>query len=213
MPKPSNSKTLRKRAAEYNQQLVLHIALARKQDQVTAAIERQTEAGVRQAEKEAELYAYLSDIGAKLASGDFEFGRHNQNKGFYEWKQASEQLQSSLVNHFNEIMAGGDSLAEKARRVQQMFQPQVRYGDKIRMDDVSMRKINRMRSDVRELGGGGDRGGRSGFAGRSRGAELRRGVLAVADFGRGGCFHLCRWIKRCCGRRFDADTEEHRETQ
>lgn len=144
--------TLRKRAAEYNQQLVLHIALARKQDQVTAAIERQTEAGVRQAEKEAELYAYLSDIGAKLASGDFEFGRHNQNKGFYEWKQASEQLQSSLVNHFNEIMAGGDSLAEKARRVQQMFQPQVRYGDKIRMDDVSMRKINRMRSDVRELG-------------------------------------------------------------
>ena len=202
--------TLRKRAAEYNQQLVLHIALARKQDQVTAAIERQTEAGVRQAEKEAELYAYLSDIGAKLASGDFEFGRHNQNKGFYEWKQASEQLQSSLVNHFNEIMAGGDSLAEKARRVQQMFQPQVRYGDKIRMDDVSMRKINRMRSDVRELG---EEVTEAGFAGRSRGAELRRGVLAVADFGRGGCFHLCRWIKRCCGRRFDADTEEHRGTQ
>lgn len=144
--------TLRKRAAEYNQQLVLRIALARKQDQVTAAIERQTEAGVRQAEKEAELYAYLSDIGTRLASGDFEFGRHNQNKGFYEWKQASEQLQSSLVNHFNDIMAGGDSLAEKARRVQQMFQPQARYGDKIRMDDVSMRKINRMRSDVRELG-------------------------------------------------------------
>lgn len=144
--------TLRKRAAEYNQQLVLRIALARKQDQVTAAIERQTEAGVRQAEKEAELYAYLSDIGTKLASGDFEFGRHNQNKGFYEWKQASEQLQSSLINHFNDIMAGGDSLAEKARRVQQMFQPQARYGDKIRMDDVSMRKINRMRSDVRELG-------------------------------------------------------------
>ena len=144
--------TLRKRAAEYNQQLVLRIALARKQDQVTAAIERQTEAGVRQAEKEAELYAYLSDIGTKLASGDFEFGRHNQNKGFYEWKQASEQLQASLVNHFNDIMAGGDSLAEKARRVQQMFQPQARYGDKIRMDDVSMRKINRMRSDVRELG-------------------------------------------------------------
>ena len=144
--------TLRKRAAEYNQQLVLRIALARKQDQVTAAIERQTEAGVRQAEKEAELYAYLSDIGTKLVSGDFEFGRHNQNKGFYEWKQASEQLQSSLVNHFNDIMAGGDSLAEKARRVQQMFQPQARYGDKIRMDDVSMRKINRMRSDVRELG-------------------------------------------------------------
>lgn len=144
--------TLRKRAAEYNQQLVLRIALARKQDQVTAAIERQTEAGVRQAEKEAELYAYLSDIGARLASGDFEFGRHNQNKGFYEWKQASEQLQSSLINHFNEIMSGGDSLAEKARRVQQMFQPQARYGDKIRMDDVSMRKINRMRSDVRELG-------------------------------------------------------------
>lgn len=144
--------TLRKRAAEYNQQLVLRIALARKQDQVTAAIARQTEAGVRQAEKEAELYAYLSDIGTKLASGDFEFGRHNQNKGFYEWKQASEQLQSSLINHFNDIMAGGDSLAEKARRVQQMFQPQVRYGDKIRMDDVSMRKINRMRSDVRELG-------------------------------------------------------------
>lgn len=144
--------TLRKRAAEYNQQLVLRIALARKQDQVTAAIERQTEAGVRQAEKEAELYAYLSDIGTRLASGDFEFGRHNQNKGFYEWKQASEQLQSSLINHFNDIMAGGDSLAEKARRVQQMFQPQARYGDKIRMDDVSMRKINRMRSDVRELG-------------------------------------------------------------
>lgn len=144
--------TLRKRAAEYNQQLVLRIALARKQDQVTAAIERQTEAGVRQAEKEAELYAYLSDIGTKLASGDFEFGRHNQNKGFYEWEQASEQLQSSLINHFNDIMAGGDSLAEKARRVQQMFQPQARYGDKIRMDDVSMRKINRMRSDVRELG-------------------------------------------------------------
>lgn len=144
--------TLRKRAAEYNQQLVLRIALARKQDQVTAAIERQTEAGVRQAEKEAELYAYLSDIGAKLASGDFEFGRHNQNKGFYEWKQASEQLQSSLINHFNEIMASGDSFAEKARRVQQMFQPQARYGDKIRMDDVSMRKINRMRGDVRELG-------------------------------------------------------------
>lgn len=144
--------TLRKRAAEYNQQLVLRIALARKQDQVTAAIERQTEAGVRQAEKEAELYAYLSDIGTKLVSGDFEFGRHNQNKGFYEWKQASEQLQSSLINHFNDIMAGGDSLAEKARRVQQMFQPQARYGDKIRMDDVSMRKINRMRSDVRELG-------------------------------------------------------------
>ena len=83
--------TLRKRAAEYNQQLVLRIALARKQDQVTAAIERQTEAGVRQAEKEAELYAYLSDIGTRLASGDFEFGRHNQNKGFYEWKQASDQ--------------------------------------------------------------------------------------------------------------------------
>lgn len=144
--------TLRKRAAEYNQQLVLRIALARKQDQVTAAIERQTEAGVRQAEKEAELYAYLSDIGTRLASGDFEFGRHNQNKGFYEWKQASEQLQSSLINHFNDIMAGGDSLAEKARRVQQMFQPQARYGDKIRMDDVSMRKINRIRSDVRELG-------------------------------------------------------------
>lgn len=144
--------TLRKRAAEYNQQLVLRIALARKQDQVTAAIERQTEAGVRQAEKEAELYAYLSDIGTKLASGDFEFGRHNQNKGFYEWKQASEQLQASLINHFNDIMAGGNSLAEKARRVQQMFQPQARYGDKIRMDDVSMRKINRMRSDVRELG-------------------------------------------------------------
>lgn len=144
--------TLRKRAAEYNQQLVLRIALARKQDQVTAAIERQTEAGVRQAEKEAELYAYLSDIGTRLASGDFEFGRHNQNKGFYEWKQASEQLQGSLINHFNDIMAGGDSLAEKARRVQQMFQPQARYGDKIRMDDVSMRKINRMRSDVRELG-------------------------------------------------------------
>ena len=144
--------TLRKRAAEYNQQLVLRIALARKQDQVTTAIERQTEAGVRQAEKEAELYAYLSDIGTKLASGDFEFGRHNQNKGFYEWKQASEQLQVSLFNLFNDIMAGGDSLAEKARRVQQMFQPQARYGDKIRMDDVSMRKINRMRSDVRELG-------------------------------------------------------------
>lgn len=144
--------TLRKRAAEYNQQLVLRIALARKQDQVTAAIERQTEAGVRQAEKEAELYAYLSDIGTKLESGDFEFGRHNQNKGFYEWKQASEQLQNSLINHFNDIMAGGNSLAEKARRVQQMFQPQARYGDKIRMDDVSMRKINRMRSDVRELG-------------------------------------------------------------
>ena len=144
--------TLRKRAAEYNQQLVLRIALARKQDQVTAAIERQTEAGVRQAEKEAELYAYLSDIGTKLVSGDFEFGRHNQNKGFYEWKQASEQLQSSLINLFNDIMAGGDSLAEKARRVQQMFQPQARYGDKIRMDDVSMRKINRRRSDVRELG-------------------------------------------------------------
>ena len=131
--------TLRKRAAEYNQQLVLRIALARKQDQVTAAIERQTEAGVRQAEKEAELYAYLSDIGTKLESGDFEFGRHNQNKGFYEWKQASEQLQNSLINHFNDIMAGGNSLAEKARRVQQMFQPQARYGDKIRMDDVSMR--------------------------------------------------------------------------
>lgn len=144
--------TLKKRAAEYNQQLVLRIALARKQDQVAAAIERQTEAGVRQAEKEAELYAYLSDIGAKLASGDFHFGQYSQNKGFFEWKKASEQLQSSLINHFNEIMAGGDSLAEKARRVQQMFRPQARYDDRIRMDDVSVGKINRMRYDVYELG-------------------------------------------------------------
>lgn len=144
--------TLKKRASEYNQQLVLRIALARKQDQVAAAIEAQTEATVRQKDKEAELYKYLSQIEAKLNSGDFQFGRHNQNKGFYEWTQASEQMQRNLINHFNEIMASGDSMAEKARKVQLMFQPPTNYADKIRMDDVSMRKIRSVRGDIFELG-------------------------------------------------------------
>ena len=144
--------TLKKRAAEYNQQLVLRIALARKQDQVTAAIEKQTEAGVKQAEKEAQLYAYLSDIGAKLNSGDFEFGRYSYQKGYTEWSKAAGQLQKNLINHFNDIMAGGDSLAEKARKVQQMFSPENPRGDKIRMDDVSQRKIRGVRGDISELG-------------------------------------------------------------
>lgn len=142
--------TLKKRAAEYNQQLVLRIALARKQDQVAAAIERQTEAGVKQAEKEAQLYAYLSDIGAKLNSGDFEFGRFNENKRFHEWEQASDSLQRNLINHFNEIMASGSSLADKAWKIKMMFDkgPQNRFTDKIRMDDVSPSKIGRMISSI-----------------------------------------------------------------
>ncbi|MDL2230232.1 hypothetical protein LJB87_00365, partial [Alistipes sp. OttesenSCG-928-L06] len=140
--------TLKKRAAEYNQQLVLRIALARKQDQVAAAIERQTEAGVKQAEKEAELYAYISQIGARLASGDFEYGRHNPTKGFHEWEKASESLQRNLVNHFNEIMAGGDTLAVKARKVQQMFAPAGRFSDKIDMPGISLSKISRMTARI-----------------------------------------------------------------
>lgn len=143
--------TLKKRAAEYNQQLVLRIALARKQDQVAAAIERQTEAGVKQAEKEAKLYAYLADIGAKLQSGDFEFGRHNPNKGFFEWAKASEQVQRHLINHFNDIMASGDTMAQKANRVYQMFNPGDRFRDQIRMDDVSPAKLNRMSYSIRGL--------------------------------------------------------------
>ncbi len=143
--------TLKKRAAEYNQQLVLRIALARKQDQVAAAIERQTEAGVKQAEKEAQIYAYLSDIGAKLAANQFEFGRHNPNKGFFEWAKASEQLQRNLINHFNDIMASGDTMAQKAHRVQQMFSPGDRFRDQIRMDGVSASKLGRMSHSVTGL--------------------------------------------------------------
>lgn len=146
--------TLKKRAQEYNQQLVLRIALARKQDQVAAAIERQTEAGVKQAEKEAQLYAYLSEIGAKLNSGDFEFGRFNENKRFHEWEQASESLQRNLINHFNEIMASGSSLADKAWQIQRMFDkgPQNRFTDKIRMDGISPGKLRSFYSDIRGLG-------------------------------------------------------------
>ncbi|GAB0481642.1 hypothetical protein KML24007_03880 [Alistipes indistinctus] len=145
--------TLKKRAAEYNQQLVLRIALARKQDQVAAAIERQTEAGVKQAQKEAEIYAYLSNIGAKLQSGDFEYGRHNPNKGFFEWAKASEQVQRNLINHFNDIMASGDTMAQKAHRISQMFSPGDRFRDKIDMDGVSASKLGRMSHSVGKLQG------------------------------------------------------------
>lgn len=143
--------TLKKRAQEYNQQLVLRIALARKQDQVAAAIERQTEAGVKQAEKEAEIYAYLSNIGTKLASGDFEYGRHNPNKGFFEWAKASEQVQRNLINHFNDIMTSGDTMAQKANRVYQMFSPGDRFRDKIDMDGVSPSRLGRMSHSVGKL--------------------------------------------------------------
>lgn len=143
--------TLKKRAAEYNQQLVLRIALARKQDQVAAAIEAQTEAGVKQAEKEAQIYAYLADIGTKLQSGSFEFGRHNPNKGFFEWAKASEQVQRNLINHFNDIMASGDTMAQKANRIYQMFNPGDRFRDQIRMDGVSPSKLSRMSHSVRGL--------------------------------------------------------------
>lgn len=143
--------TLKKRAAEYNQQLVLRIALARKQDQVAAAIEAQTEAGVKQAEKEAQIYSYLSDIGAKLASGDFEFGRQNPTKGYREWTKASEELQRNLINHFNEIMASGDTMAQKAWQVHNMFSHGDRQRDVIRMDGISASKLGRMSSSVRGL--------------------------------------------------------------
>lgn len=145
--------TLKKRAQEYNQQLVLRIALARKQDQVAAAIERQTEAGVKQAEKEAQLYAYLSEIGTRLNSGDFEFGRFNENKRFHEWEQASESLQRNLINHFNEIMASGSSLADKAWQIQRMFDkgPQNRFTDKIRMDGISPGKLRGFYTDIKGL--------------------------------------------------------------
>ena len=143
--------TLKKRAQEYNQQLVLRIALARKQDQVAAAIERQTEAGVKQAEKEAQIYSYLSDIGVKLASGDFEYGRQNPTKGYREWTKASEDLQRNLINHFNEIMASGDTMAQKAHRVSQMFSPGDRQRDNIRMDGISSSKLGRMSHSVHGL--------------------------------------------------------------
>lgn len=143
--------TLKKRAQEYNQQLVLRIALARKQDQVAAAIEAQTEAGVKQAEKEAEIYAYLSDIGAKLASGDFELGRQNPTKGYREWTQASETMQRNLINHFNEIMTSGDTMAQKAWQVHNMFSHGDRQRDVIRMDGVSATKLSRMGRTVRGL--------------------------------------------------------------
>jgi len=70
-----------------------------------------------------------------------------------------------------------------------------------------------MRSDVRELG---EEVTEAGDLVSQAEAEVRNFAEAFTlspDFGRGGCFHLCRWIKRCCGRRFDADTEEHRGTQ
>lgn len=118
---------------------------------MAAAIERQTEAGVKQAEREAELYTYLSDIGAKLASGDFQYGRQNPTKGFREWTKASEDLQRNLINHFNEIMASGDTMAQKANRVRQMFQPGDRQRDNIRMDGVSASKIGRMSSSIHGL--------------------------------------------------------------
>lgn len=145
-------KTLTERAQAYNHQLVIRIALARKQDQVAAAIEKQTEAGVKQAEKEAQLYGYLADIGSKITSGDFEFGKHNPNKGFTEWTRASEQMKNNMVSHFNDIMASGDSLDEKARRVWLMFSGTQTGGSKIRMDGASMRQIQKLRGQVTELG-------------------------------------------------------------
>ena len=59
--------TLIKRATEYNQQLVLRIALARKQDQVAAAIERQTEAGIKQVEKGWKFTEALDFVSQKVA--------------------------------------------------------------------------------------------------------------------------------------------------
>lgn len=145
-------KTLTERAQAYNHQLVLRIALARKQDQVAAAIEKQTEAGVKQAEKEAQLYGYLTDIGSKITSGDFEFGKYNPNKGFTEWTRASGQMKNNMVSHFNDIMSSGDSLDEKARRVWLMFSGTQTGGSKIRMDGASMRQIQKLRGQVTELG-------------------------------------------------------------
>ncbi len=145
--------TLKKRAAEYNQQLVLRIALARKQDQVAAAIERQTEAGVKQAEKEAELYGYLANIGSKIAAGDFEYGRHSQAKGFYEWGKASESAMRYVQDSYSRIMASSMTLDEKARKISLMFSPSTNYGDKIRMDDVSVRRLGKLRGGIHELSG------------------------------------------------------------
>ncbi len=145
--------TLKKRAAEYNQQLVLRIALARKQDQVAAAIERQTEAGVKQAEKEAELYGYLANIGSKIAAGDFEYGKHSQTKGFYEWGKASESAMRYVQDSYSRIMASSMTLDEKARKISLMFSPSTNYGDKIRMDDVSVRRLGKLRGGIHELSG------------------------------------------------------------
>lgn len=130
--------TLKKHASEYNQQLVLRIALARKQDQVSAAVERQMEAGIKLADKEADLYQKLAEVGANLSSGKFTYNSH---------RPTSEQ-QLNLVEQFNEIIASGDRLDQKAKKVWSLFKPQ--KGGKINMS-VKPREIMNLLEDLREL--------------------------------------------------------------
>lgn len=113
--------TLTKRASEYNQQLVLRIALARKQDQVAAAIERQTEAGVKQAEKEASLYKYLSEVQAQVLTGKIEVGNYNPSQGLTKWRAVTEQERKKLVAEYAAIMSSSDDLLSKAQKVNAMF--------------------------------------------------------------------------------------------
>ncbi len=145
--------TLKTRAEEYNKQLVLRIALARKQDEVAAAITRQTEAGVKQANKEAQLYTFLNKIGDNLSSGNFEIGKHNQKKGFFEWFKPTNGIQKHYTDQFNAIMASGDELDEKARRVWLLFNPQGRYADKPRIGGVNADFIRNLRGDLHKLEG------------------------------------------------------------
>lgn len=113
--------TLTKRASEYNQQLVLRIALARKQDQVAAAIERQTEAGIKQAEKEAALYKTLTDIQSEVLTGKIEIGQYNSAQGITRWREVTQAERKKIIAEYTAIMASGDELTAKAQKIHQMF--------------------------------------------------------------------------------------------
>jgi len=151
--------TLTKRAKEYNQQLVLRIALARKQDQVAAAIDKQTEVGVKQAGKEASLYKTLADIQSKVLSGRLEIGQYVMGQGIAMaqgmtlWREATEQERKKIVAEYSAIMSSGDDLMAKADKVAKLLNGGSSLGSsmELRVDGNSTRDLHKLSKDIGNL--------------------------------------------------------------
>lgn len=104
---------------EYNNELIKRMALASKQDAVNDAIKKQTDAGIKMAEQEAEARKLLVDLQSQLPN--LTIKKKNGKDSIWDWKEISKDEKEQLIQEFNKIFTSSDDWLGKSLKITSLF--------------------------------------------------------------------------------------------